>query len=367
MLMKMDALMSFFLNEDTPQHGLPAEAYTDTQFWQTECDTIFAQNWVFVGFAHSLSEVGDVLPVSVAGQSIILVKNKEGNIVSFHNVCRHRCLELVDKAKNVGECICCPYHCWTYHLNGELLQSPFFGGKDAHQPPGFEKKDYGLKPVRIAVWHDWIFVNLDGKAIPFSDYAKPLMKNLEGMDFSQIKPIATLDFGKISTNWKFIMENFIEPYHVQFVHQATTSQPLQDHYTIVDGVCLGSAVDLDEKEKVSGSLSVSSRYLTLFPNFIIGRYFPDQLGVYLTAPVDVGNVTQKRIIYTTEGQAMTEGEIEAQKKLWWDVHKEDHEICERLQLGRASKASNDGGVLSPHWECSVRAFQELVAKGIMQK
>ena len=179
-----------------------------------------------------------------------------------------------------------------------------------------------------------------------------------------MKPVATLDFGEISTNWKFLMENFIEPYHVQFVHRTTTNQPLEDHYTIVDGVCLGSAIDLDDDDKVKGSLSVSSRYLTLFPNFIIGRYAPDQIGVYLNVPVDEGHTHQKRVIYTTEGESVSIKEVDEMKKLWWDVHKEDHAICERMQLGRASPVSKDGGMLSPHWEDSVRAFQEMIAEAV---
>jgi choline monooxygenase len=173
-----------------------------------------------------------------------------------------------------------------------------------------------------------------------------------------------LDFGEISTNWKFLMENFIEPYHVQFVHRTTTNQPLEDHYTIVDGVCVGSAIDLDDDDKVKGSLSVSSRYLTLFPNFIIGRYAPDQIGVYLNVPVDECHTHQKRVIYTTEGETISINEVDEMKKLWWDVHKEDHAICERMQLGRASPVSKEGGMLSPHWEDSVRAFQEMIAAAV---
>jgi len=146
----------------------------------------------------------------------------------------------------------------------------------------------------------------------------------------------------------------------------TTSQPLKDHYTIVDGMCLGSGVDLNKEDTSSGNLSVSSRYLSLFPNFIIGRYFPDQLGVYLNLPLGPDRTTQKRIIYTTEGHELSRSEIENQKKLWWDVHKEDHEICERLQQGRASPVSIKGGLLSPHWEKSVLAFQKLVVKSIMK-
>jgi len=109
---------------------------------------------------------------------------------------------------------------------------------------------------------------------------------------------------------------------------------------------------------------VSSRYLTLFPNFIIGRYAPDQIGVYLNVPVDPEHTQQKRVIYTTEGQTVSNEEVEAMKKLWWDVHKEDHAICEKLQLGRASPVAADGGLLSPHWENSVRAFQEMIAKAV---
>ena len=104
----------------------------------------------------------------------------------------------------------------------------------------------------------------------------------------------------------------------------------------------------------------------MFPNFIIGRYFPDQLGVYLNLPLGPGCTTQKRIIYVTEGQELTKEEIKNQKKLWWKVHKEDHEICERLQLGRASPVSLNGGLLSPHWEKSVRAFQKHVIKSVMK-
>ena len=89
-------------------------------------------------------------------------------------------------------------------------------------------------------------------------------------------------------------------------------------------------------------------------------YFPDQLGAYLNVPLGPGRTAQKRALYSTEGQALSEAEIDGLKKLWWDVHKEDHAMCERLQLGRASPVAESGGVLSPHWENSVRACHERV-------
>ena len=150
----------------------------------------------------------------------------------------------------------------------------------------------------------------------------------------------------------------------QFVHRKTTSQPLKDHYTIVEGLCYGSGVDLNEEDTSSGTLAVSSKYLSLFPNFIIGTYYPNQIGVYLNIPISPSETSQKRIIYTTNGKIMTKEESDLAKKIWWSVHKEDHEICERLQLGRSSPISKDGGLLSPHWENSVRAFQKIVINSI---
>ena len=344
--------------------GLPSEAYTDKKFWAKECNTIFSNSWVFVGFAHELKNLGDVLPITVGGQPLVLVRNKNGNILAFHNVCSHRCLKLVDRPTNVGKIIRCPYHSWSYDLDGNLLASPHFGGTNNHRPKGFTPKDNGLRSIRIKTWHDWIFINLNNNALPFEKYAAPLIKQLNNINLEKISPVATLDFGEIFTNWKFLIENFIEPYHVQFVHKKTTSQPLKDHYTIVNGLCYGSGVDLKEEDASSGSLAVSSKYLSLFPNFIIGTYYPGQLGVYLNNPIDPNRTYQKRIIYTTEGHKLTRSEIKNQKDLWWKVHKEDHEICERLQLGRASPISKNGGLLSPHWENSVRSFQKIVIKAL---
>lgn len=353
-----------FKDRPGPTKGLPASAYVDQEVWEAECKTVLSKNWVCVGFAHELQLAGDAVPVTLADQPLLLICNDKGEIRAFHNVCRHRCLTLVEVPKNVGKLIRCPYHAWAYDLDGKLRASPHFGGTDQHNVDGFDRAANGLVPVRTHVWHDWIFVNLDGNAPEFEDYAASLINRLDGIDFGKVEPIGVLDFGELDTNWKFIMENFIEPYHVQFVHSSTTDQPLKDHYTIIDGNCLGSAVDLDEETGGAASLAVSSRYLTLFPNFIVGRYFPDQLGVYLNIPLGPKKMAQKRALYTTEGQSLSDKEVEGLKSLWWDVHKEDHEMVERMQKGRQSEVAKSGGVLSPVWEDSVHAFQEMIIRDL---
>lgn len=353
-----------FWEKTAPKRGLPAEAYTGQHFWQAERQSVFTKNWVCIGFRHELQQTGEAIPVSFAGHPLVIVRNGSEAIKVFHNICRHRCLQLVDKPGVVGKLIRCPYHAWAYDLDGNLKGAPHFGGTDIHTVEGMDRSRTGLIEVRSHIWNDWIFVNIDNQAEPFDKYSATLKERLRGVNWAQIENIATLDFGEISCNWKFIMENFIEPYHVQFVHKSTTDQPLESHYTIIDGNCMGSAVDLDEEIGTSASLAVSSRYLAMYPNFIVGRYFPDQIGVYLNIPTGPDTILQKRALYTTEGQQLTEREVEGLKNLWWDVHKEDHAMTERLQLGRQSTMSNDGGLLSPVWEDSVRAFQELVARDV---
>ena len=342
--------------------GLPPVAYTGEAFFALENERLFSKSWVFAGFAHELARPGDTVPVTVAGKPVLLVRGSENRIRAFHNVCRHRCLKLVDEPGNLGSRIRCPYHSWTYGLDGALELAPYFGGRELRATPaGFDRGQYGLIPVRSAVWHDWVFVNLDGGAPPLETFVAPLAERIDGVDLGELRHLVTIDLGEVAANWKLLIENFIEPYHVQFVHPTTTEQPLTDHYTIDDPGCLGCAVDVSRAARREDSLSADSRYLTLFPNFVFGLYLPDQVGVHLNVPLAPDRTSQRRAIYSLGPDPAPAGLAERLAQLWRDVHHEDREICERLQAGRASQAAG-GGVLSPVWEDSVRSFQELVVQ-----
>ena len=348
-----------------PVRGLPSEAYTSEAFFALENERIFSESWVFAGFAHELARAGDVAPVTVAGRPVLLVRDARGRIRAFHNVCRHRCLKLVDRPGNVGNVIRCPYHSWTYGLDGGLRIAPYFGGRDPRAAPaGFDRKEHGLAPVRSAAWHDWIFVNLNGGAPSFDDFVAPIERRLDGLDLAGIHHLVTIDLGEVRANWKLLMENFIEPYHVQFVHSTTTEQPLADHYTVNEPGCLGCAVDVSGAATRENTLSADSRFLTLFPNFVFGLYLPDQIGVHLNVPAAPDRTRQRRAVYCVGRRPAWAERPERVAKLWRDVHREDHAMCERLQQGRASDVAAGGGVLSPVWEDSVRGFQELVVNGL---
>ncbi|MDH3219845.1 MAG: aromatic ring-hydroxylating dioxygenase subunit alpha [Gammaproteobacteria bacterium] len=365
--MLSQSLLNDFDSGGSPPSGLPGLAYTSDSFMQIEREYLFANHWVFVGFAHQLSRIGDVKPIRVAGLPLFLLRGQHGEVVAFHNLCRHRNLLLIDRDGNCGKLIRCPYHSWSYDLCGALKNAPYFGGANRDLPPGFAYEDNGLAPVRCEVWHDWIFVNLSERPMAFADFLAPIRRQLGGNDVGDYRPVATLDLGEVACNWKLLMENFIEPYHVQFVHRSTTDQPLENHRTVIDEHCLGSAVELSETQVAdarAGTLGVTSHYLTLFPNFIMGTYQPDQMGVHLNEPIGPARTRQHRVIYTHRGAHYSDARVRQLADLWRSVHLEDHQMCVRLQQGRRSPLAARGGVLSPHWEDSVRKFQELVANSI---
>ena len=361
------SLLNSFDAGGVVRHGLPAAAYVDEEFYGVESRSLFNRHWVFAGFAHQFAKAGDVQPIEVGGLPLFLLRNQSGEITAFHNVCRHRNLKLVDARSNCGKLIRCPYHSWSYDLCGALKNAPYFGGAMRELPEGFDYSDHGLLSVACEVWHDWIFVNLSPQPTSFQDFLAPIKRQLGDNDVTDYVPATTIEFGEVDCNWKLLMENFIEPYHVQFVHKTTTDQPLEDHYTVIDEHCVGSAVELSEEQQAKAdfsALGVTSHYLTLFPHFIMGTYQPDQLGVYLHQPVAADRTRQTRVIYTHKDSDYSDAQIQQLAELWHSVHLEDHEMCLRMQQGRRSPLASEGGILSPCWENSVRRFQEMVADAI---
>lgn len=362
------SLFEEFDQESLVRSGLPASVYTSEDFFHVEQRQLFSNNWVFVGFAHDMTTRGDVRPIEVDGLPLFLLRNQQDEITAFHNVCRHRNLKLIAGDGNCGKIIRCPYHSWSYDLCGSLKNAPYFGGHANDLPEDFRLEDNGLGAVACEVWHDWVFVNLAAKPMPFDEFLAPIQKLLGDNNVSDYEPRISLDFGEVPCNWKLLMENFIEPYHVQFVHRKTTDQPLEDHYTVIEDHCVGSAVEISEEQQQAnagaGTLGVTSHYLALFPNFVMGTYYPDQLGVHLNQPLSPGLTRQRRVIYTHKDAIYSDAQIQQLGDLWHKVHLEDHEMCIRLQQGRQSPLAEKGGKLSPVWENSVRKFQELVADAI---
>lgn len=360
------------------KHGLPAEAYTSERFFELEQERVFARSWTLCGFAHELASAGAVVPVTVAGRPIVLVRGKDDLLRAFHNVCRHRGLKLVDAPCDGRRRLVCPYHNWSYALDGRLINATNFGGHGVHAVEGFDYETHGLVEVPCRQWHDWIFVNVAGNEPDFEDFLGPLKPVVEDLDMTAMEPLFKVDSGIFQANWKFICENFIEPYHVPVVHPETAAgQPLQKHYMMSDGHMVGCAIDVEGEVEGNGNptgrrardlcLDISARYLLLFPNFLFFVYFGEEIhiNVMLNRPVAPDQTHQRRVIYHLDGARPETATIDKWRALTDDVIAEDKAMVERLQIGRSSPVVADGGVLSPVWEASERAFQDLIMAAVL--
>ena len=146
-------------SDQVAKHGLPADVFKDPNTYTAECDTIFAKGWASIGCGQQIAKPGDILPVRIAGQSLIAMRNKDGEIGVFHNICRHKAAPLVDEPCNKRSLVC-PYHKWSFKIDGSLLNAPRYFGKENKVMTPEDKADKGLIAVRFAVWWDIIFVNI---------------------------------------------------------------------------------------------------------------------------------------------------------------------------------------------------------------
>ena len=269
-----DEALAAFEAPGAVARGLPAAAYTSEAFFALENERIFAESWVFAGLAHELARPGDAVPVAVAGKPVLLVRDDEGEVRAFHNVCRHRCLKLVEEPGNVGPAIQCPYHSWPTSSTARCTSPPISAvAIRVRCRPGFDKAQHGLVPVRVATWHDWVFVNLNGGAPPLED----VVARSKAGRRARHQPDAARRHSRPGRDRRELEAPDGELHRalpLPFVHATTTEQPLTDHYTLNEPGCLGCAVDVSRTAKRDDTLSADSRYLTVLPQLLIGDLLP---------------------------------------------------------------------------------------------
>jgi Rieske 2Fe-2S family protein len=213
----------------TLERTLPRDAYIADEYWRRERAAIFESEWVCVGRAEEIPEPGDYLVLSLAGESLLVVRTRGGEVRGFYNVCRHRGCRLVldpnerpDAAGpgvsgRFGGSIRCPYHAWTYTLEGELRTAPFLAEED-----GLSRAEFPLHPVGVDEWGGFLFVHLEpGRATALGG---TLLGQLGGVPERLARyPLAALRSARriryeVAANWKVILENYNECYHCAGVH-----------------------------------------------------------------------------------------------------------------------------------------------------
>ena len=353
--------------------SLPNVAYTNEAYHRYEQETVFRKTWVFAGFAHTIPNTGDMLPVEIAGRPLVLVRGDDAKIRCFHNACRHRGAQLVLEKKQGSKSFVCPNHSWSYSLEGKLLARPHFFGGDKHDINQTPCHRADLVEVRCDIWHDWVFVNLDGQADSFEDYLEPIRSRISDYDFSELNFADALEF-EIGANWKLAIENFIEPYHVfschpwlhSFVSMAERDPPSFDKHVLTCGYDFAATdpargeglpyfPNLPEAKKKRGD------WFVLFPNFAF-EIFPDQVDVFVAEPLGVNQCRETIAIYLNGDGAHAPEYKEARDGVvqnWHDLNNEDVGVIERMQSGRRSEGF-DGGVLSPYWDPVLQHFAKLI-------
>ena len=361
----------------TDGSALPNASYTSPDFYTLEQQAVFQHTWVFAGFAHQLANRGDMLPVEIAGQPILLIKGNDGDIRAFHNVCRHRGAKLVDQPQCGRKNIVCPNHSWSYDLQGKLKARPHFFGGGQHDVNRENCHRADLTEVRCDVWFDWVFVNINGEATPLIEHIKPVTDKLVGYDFSTLHFSSAMNFD-LNANWKLAIENFIEPYHVfschpwlnDFVGMEERLPPTFDKHVLACGYefkqndparggSLPHFPDLSDDKKHRGD------WYVLFPNFAF-EIFPDQVDVFIATPLAANKCRETIALYFVGKEALSEHYRTAREHVtqnWHDLNNEDIGIIERMHAGRASNGF-DGGVLSPYWDPVQQYFGRLIYNAV---
>ncbi len=194
--------------------GLPPAIYWRQDVADLEKEQIFRQDWVCAGLAADLPRSGDYLSFSIAGEPVFCVRDRKGSVRTFSNVCRHRMMQLVEGSGHTGR-IVCPYHAWTYNLDGRLI-----GAGQMKWSAGFDKSKICLPEIRTEIWQGWIYVTLNPDAEPVSNLLAPLLDVVGRYNMAGYVPIVREDH-VWQTNWKLLTENFMEGYHLPVAHKET--------------------------------------------------------------------------------------------------------------------------------------------------
>jgi choline monooxygenase len=201
------------LSEASP---LPPDCYTSPDWYRREIETIFLKEWLLVGRTDELSKAGDYLVHELAGEAVLLLRGEDQELRAFSPFCRHRGTRLMPETGS-GNCrvIVCPYHAWTYNLNGTLRGAPGMEGVKH-----FERGDFSLRPIRLETWEGFIFVNFDDSAPHLLPWLGDLPGKLAKYRLSELVVTRRKSY-TIPCNWKFYVDNTVEPYHVPAVHGGT--------------------------------------------------------------------------------------------------------------------------------------------------
>jgi choline monooxygenase len=354
-------------NPDLPlecAHTIPASWYHDADLFAAERRQIFGNTWQAVGRADQVREPGSYFTFDLAGEPILVLRDDEGTLRAFYNVCRHRAAQVMNQPEGKATKLRCRYHGWTYDLKGRLRGTPEFDGV-----ADFCKEEQGLTPLSVAAWGPVVFVHPDPPH-PLPEYLAPLPEWTAPLGLDRLRFVERRDY-VLQCNWKVYVDNYQDGgYHVNTVHPALAGALDYAHYrTEIAGntsVQISPLKSPDDPELAKVRAGDNAYYWWIFPNLMINLY----QGVMDTNLVLPLGTERCRVIFDfyfadTEGDTARQF-IERSIGVAEQVQQEDIGICEEVQRGLNSR-SFDTGRFSVKREAGGYYFHQLLARQLRQE
>src|SRR5438874_12694583 len=339
---------------------LPQRYFVSPEIFAQEQEKIFSTQWILVGHQSAIAQAGEYFISEVADESLIVVRDKRGEIRGFYNVCRHRGSRLIENRNGqLSAAIQCGYHAWTYALDGRLLGAPHMD-----DVPGFNKADYSLHPVNLALWQGFIFVNLadarntstqrSGYISP-EEWFAPLAAKFSHWNLPKLRSARRIDY-EVRANWKLIFENYSECYHCPGVHPMLSKVSPYDsaENDLAEGPFLGGFMKINPGKSLSMSGNACAAfvgkienlqqvfYYSIFPNMLLSLH-PEYVMVHQLWPQS----PERTLIvcdwfFHPEAFKRSNFNPEDAVEFWDMVNRQDWHVCELSQQGISSRAYDPG-------------------------
>ncbi len=340
-------------------YTIPAPWYLDSRMEEAERERVFGGNWIAVGRLDQVATEGQFFTAEIAGEPIVVVRGSDGILRAFYNVCRHHAAAVATAPCGTAQHLRCPYHGWTYGLDGSLKGAPEFAGVC-----NFDRAANGLKPIRVAAWEQFVFITLD-------EHAPELMESLGDLP-ARVAPLRIGDLHffarktyKLACNWKVYVDNYLDGgYHVPHLHKGLNSVLDYKEYTIENSArySLQSSPIVGSAEHTSFAATRTgdrAYYYWLYPNFMINIY-QSVMDTNLVLPLGTDQcLVQFDFFFADVSEGAKEQNAES-VAVGDRIQDEDVDICESVQRGLRSRAYG-AGRLSVRREGGEHLFHRLLA------
>ena len=337
---------------------LPWSWYADEAVHRLEHERVFRRCWQYAARAEQVAERGQFLATRVGDVPVVLVRGQDERLRGFVNVCRHRGA-VVCEGEGRRETLQCPYHAWTYDLDGSLRTAP-----RADREPGFDADGLGLLPVAVEAWGPFVFANPDPEAAPLAETLGEVPRLLRdgGVDVDALRFDRRTD-GKLRANWKVCVENYLECYHCQVAHPglAKVIDVTPEAYLLDESRWTSSQYSPPRDPGAGGEVA-RGQFHFVFPNTVI-NVMPGRPNLSIGPVVPLGPERTYRFLDYFFAPDTPSAWIEEYLEVDDQVGVEDRALVERVQAGVRAGVIEQGRLL-PESERLIAHFQALVAQAL---